>query len=192
MDFTSFEKEELMLKGFHFIAIILLSLLISCSSVSVVTDYDHAEDFSTYKTFRMYEGKTIPGDELAKDPLVKKRFEDAVKEELIKKGFTYKESGDVDFMVVIHAGVKEKVRVTNWGRYGWYDPWWGPYGGRVDVSQYEEGTLVIDIVTVSQKELAWRGMGTSVIGSNKYGGDEEGLKNIREIVSKILAGFPPK
>ncbi len=174
------------------LTVVALVFLTSCASVSVVTDYDREEDFGTYKTFKMYSGKPIPGDELSKDPLVKSRFENAIKEELIKKGFVYKDSDNVDFMVVIHAGIKQKMRVTNWGSRGWYDPWWGPYGGRVDVSHYEEGTLIIDIVTVSHKELAWRGMGTGVIGSGKFGGDEASRENIKNIVARILADFPPR
>jgi len=172
--------------------ILIVFFIFSCSSLSVVTDYDRAEDFSTYKTFKMYEGKPVPGDDLSKAPLIKKRFETAIKDELQKKGFTHQESGDVDFMVVVHAGVEEKTQVTNWGSYGWYDPWWGPYGGRVDVNQYEEGTLVIDFVTVSQKELAWRGMGTGVVGDGRFSGDEEGMEKIKNIVAKILNEFPPK
>lgn len=166
--------------------------LLGCASVSVVTDHDPEEDFSKLKTFKIYDGAPLPGDMLAKNPLVKKRFEEAIKEELVHKGFTYQESGEVDFMVVAHADVKEKVQVTNWGRYHWYDPWWGPYGGHVDVSHYEEGTLVFDIVDMAKKELVWRGMGTRVLGSRDFSNDEKGMKNIREIVARILGDFPPK
>lgn len=92
-------------------------------------------------------------------------------------------------MVVAHAGVKEKTQVTDWGSYGWYNPWWGPYGGRVDVSQYQEGTLVIDIVDFQDKEMVWRGLGTAVLEGNSN--PEKIQAKVDQYVSQILAKFPP-
>ncbi len=90
-------------------------------------------------------------------------------------------------MVVIHGGVEERARVNRWGDYRWYDPWWGPYGGTIEVSYYEQGTLVIDIVDPVDKELAWRGIATGIV---REGGRSQ--KELDEIVSKVLRTFPPK
>lgn len=160
-----------------------------CSSVTVKSDYDPEFDFASYKTFAIWNGQ-IPNDELAQHPLVQKRIKATIARVLQEKGYKLVDSvDDADFGVVTHAGSKEKIQVTDWGRTGWYDPWWGPYGGRVDVSQYNEGTLVIDLVDVGTKTLAWRGMGTKVL-DNSTG--EKQQRNIDEIVAKILAQFPPK
>lgn len=167
----------------------LVLMLIGCSSVTVNTDYDPSVDFGKYKTFKMYEGKTVPGDALARNPLVKKRVELSIAKELEAKGFTKVEAGDPDFMVVAHGGVKEKTQVTDWGGYGWYNPWWGPYGGRVDVSRYEEGTLVIDIVDFKDKEMVWRGLGTAVLEGQSN--PEKVQKKVDQYVTQILAKFPP-
>ena len=92
------------------------------------------------------------------------------------------------FVVVTHAGVREKMQVTNWGSYGWYDPWWGPYGGGgVDVSQYDEATLVIDMVDSRDKKLAWRGKATKVV----TGSAAQDPVELRKIVAQILRDFPP-
>ncbi|HGY54602.1 MAG TPA: DUF4136 domain-containing protein [Caldithrix abyssi] len=169
--------------------LVLVALFVfGCSSVTVVTDYDHGKDFTTFKTFAIYKGKTIPGDELAKHPLIKKRIADAVKAELENKGFKYVDDESASFVVVLHAGVREKTQITNWGSYGWYDPWWGPYGGgRIDVSQYDEATLVIDLVDAKDKELAWRGKVTKVIGSSTGQDPAE----LRHLVAEALKDFPP-
>ena len=84
---------------------------------------------------------------------------------MAKKGLKLVESGDFDFVVLAHAGIKERTQIHETGGHygGWYDPYWGPYGGTTTVSNYEEGTLVIDIVHWEKKELAWRGMGTSIL-----------------------------
>ena len=95
-----------------------LLTMFSCSpSVTVKSDYDHDIDFSKFKTFKIYDGKRIPDSVLENSPLIKKRVENAAVEALKAKGFTEDNSDNADFIVVIHAGVKEKVQVTNWGSY---------------------------------------------------------------------------
>lgn len=167
---------------------ILLLFLPSCSPLSVKHDYDVEFDFRGYKTYAWSEAD-MPDDELARNPLVKRRVREAVDETLGSKGYSLTDREEADFLVVTHAGIKERMRVQDYGRYGWYDPWWGPYGGRIEVSYYEEGTLVIDIVDAKDKKLVWRGMGTGIV--NKHAKPEKMQEEINEDVKKILAPFPP-
>ena len=171
-----------------FVFIILTAFLLSCSSVTVVTDYNHDVDFSNFKTFSIYKGKTIPGDELAQHPLIKDRILKALKIELENKGFKYVKNDSASFVVVAHGGTRERIQVTNWGSYGWYDPWWGPYGGGgVDVSQYDEATLIIDIVDAKSKKLVWRGKATKVAD----GSTAQDPAELQKIISQVLKDFPP-
>ncbi len=171
---------------------ILGLILLSCSSLNVISDWDRATDFSKFKTFSFYEGPPIPGDELAKHPLIKKRVEQTVARIMEGKGLTRTEPEKADLLIFVHAGIKEKINVTDWGGYGWYDPWWGRrgYGGRVDVHQYEEGTLIIDFADVSKKDVVWRGMATDVVKG--YSDPQKIQKNLDAIVEKVLAEFPPQ
>ena len=173
-----------------FILPALALFLFSCSSaITVKTDFDRGVDFSKLKTYRWHDGKANPGDKLANNPLVKNRIVNSANKILTKKGFSESKATEVDFVIVIHAGAKEKMQVTNWGGSGWYDPWWGPYGGRVDVSSYEEGTLVVDIVHRDNKELMWRGLGSGVV--REYSDPEDAQAFIDDVVNRILADFPP-
>jgi hypothetical protein len=173
-----------------FLTVLMIVFVSGCSSVTVKTDYDRTVDFSKFKTYRWASGKQInPDDELEKRPLVEKRIKRAVDQVLKEKGYVKADSGSADFTVLVHAGVKEKMQVTDWGYHGWYDPWWGPYGGRVDVSTYEEGTLVIDIVDMSTKELAWRGMATGIV--HDYDSQEDMEAAALVVSQKILKDFPP-
>jgi hypothetical protein len=171
-----------------FSTLAILILIFSCSSVSVKYDYDSAIDFKKFTTFGWKEIE-IPNDALAKNPLLGKRVKAAVVIELEAKGYAYSESENVDFAVVAHAGTKDRMQITDWGSYGWYSPWWGPYGGRVDVSQYTEGTLVIDIVDMQEKEMAWRGLATGTVDESSN--PERSQARIANTISKILANFPP-
>jgi hypothetical protein len=180
------------------IFMLLILLFIGCSSLKVATDFDPSQDFSKYKTYRWATTKEVnPNDALAKAPLIKKRVITGIDLALQEKGFVLaNEDQEPDFVVMTHAGTKEKMQVYNtggygYGRYGgWYDPWWGPYGGSTQVSYYEEGSLVIDIVDWTEKELSWRGIGTGIIKEGPSD-KEEAQEEINIIVSKILADFPP-
>jgi hypothetical protein len=171
-----------------FTLLILLLAFSACSSVSYKSDYDRSVDFSTYKTYKWYEGKQ-PDDDLSRNPLVKKRIRVSVDKALQDKGFVLAEGDQADFVVVIHAGVEERMQVYNTGSYGWYDPWWGPYGGRTDVSYYEEGTLVVDIVGAEKKELAWRGMATATI--REHTDSDEMQAYFDQVVKNLVKDFPP-
>lgn len=174
----------------YFLVFTLSLFIVSCSSVTVQSDFDPEVDFSTFKTFRWYEGQPVPDDELVMYPLVKNRFIESITEGLTSKGLELIEGTDADLVVVIHAGMKERMQVTNYGGYGWYDPWWGPYGGYTNVSYYEQGTVVIDLVDAEKKELVWRGMGTKAV--QRYDSPAEAREAVDLIVGKILNRYPPR
>lgn len=174
----------------YFLVFTLSLFIVSCSSVTVQSDFDPEVDFSTFKTFRWYEGQPVPGDELVMYPLVKNRFIESITEGLTSKGLELIEGTDADLVVVIHAGMKERMQITNWGSYGWYDPWWGPYGGYTNVSYYEQGTVVIDLVDAEKKELVWRGMGTKAV--QRYDSPAEAREAVDLIVGEILNRYPPR
>jgi hypothetical protein len=159
-----------------FIFFVLAFLILSCSSVTVKTDYDREYDFSEFKTYRWAQ-EINPDDELARNPLVQKRVMEAVDRTLAAKGMQKVESEDVDVVVLAHAGSKEKMQVTQTG------------GGYYRVSYYEEATLVVDIVSWESKELAWRGMATGTVKEHK---DAESMqKRIDSVVERIFASYPP-
>jgi len=177
------------------ISTILIFVMVGCSSLKVATDFDPTQDFSSYKTYRWATTKEVnPNDALAQNPLIKKRIVAGIDAALGQKGFVLAgDDAEPDFVVMTHAGLKEKMNVTQTGGYrgyGWYDPWWGPYGGHTNVSYYEEGSLVIDIVDWKEKELSWRGVGTGIVGEGPSD-KEEAQEEINLIVAKILADFPP-
>lgn len=166
-------------------------VLMNCSSTSYKSDYDPSKDFSKYKTYAWFT-ENIEGDALAADPLTKKRIMGAVDKVIQARGGQLVES-DPDVMVVVHAGVKERMNVTQTGGGyygGWYGPGWGGYGGTTHVSYYDEGTLVIDFVDYAEKELVWRGMATGTIDENPN--MEKQQAKIDQVVEKILAQYPPK
>jgi len=166
-----------------FITLVTAILLVRCSTISVMQDYDPEYDFSKLKTFGFLP---IPED-AGIDQINANRFGDAIKKEMTAKGYTVSENAD--FGVAILFGKQTKTNITSYG-YG-YGPYWGRYGGasNIDVSQYDEGTLVIDVIDMNKKELVWRGTGTGALTPNAT--VEERTANINNAVAQILAQFPP-
>jgi Domain of unknown function (DUF4136) len=170
--------------------------LISCSSVNYSTDFDPTQDFSKYKTYRFTNStEADPNDYLTQHPLIKKRVIEAITKSLDAKGFQLITEGDPDFVVNTLAGTQEKMQVTNTGGYGyggWYGgyPGYGGYGGSTYVSYYQEGTLVIDIIDWKEKELSFRGTASGTLSKTEKS-PEESQADINEVVTNILAKFPP-
>jgi len=166
-----------------FITLIAAILLAGCSTISVTQDYDPVYDFSKLKTFGFLP---IP-KEAGIDQLNANRFGDAIRNELTAKGFTTSEKAD--FSLALLFGKQTKTNISTYG-YG-YGPYWGRYGGtgNIDVSQYDEGTLIIDVIDMNKKELVWRGTGKGVTDPNAT--VEERTANINNAVAQILAQFPP-
>ncbi len=169
----------------------LIFILMGCSSVTVKHDYDPSVDFSKYKTYK-WGIANDPNDALLKNQLILDRVYYAIYLSLEKKGFKKIES-DPDFIVYPHGTTKEKTDIQNWG-YG-YGGWWGagPYGawggGNIDVTQYTEGTLIIDIVDIKKNQLIWRGVGKGIVGDPST--PEKSTENINKVVKQILEDFPP-
>ncbi|UOK41509.1 MULTISPECIES: DUF4136 domain-containing protein [Flavobacterium] len=179
----------------HFLLLFLAisALLISCNSVTVQTDYDKSVDFSKYKTFSFYELADKSG---SISQLNKNRIINAVQAEMIKKGLTVS-ADNPDVLVNITTILTDKKSVTantdyyNYG--GYYRPyhWGGGYVGSTttyNVYEYKEGSLIIDVVDASNKQLIWQGIGNKEIDSPSKNPD----KNITEAVAKILENYPPK
>lgn len=164
-----------------FLPIIAL-IISSCSSVKVTTDYDTKADFNKYKTFAFYK-KGI--DKAPISDLDKKRIMRAVETELLAKGMT--KSSSPDLLVSLFTKSRERINVNDNLYGGFYYPWY--YGAnRIRVSQYTEGTLFIDLLDATKKELVWQGVGT---GALKMSSVERKEARIKEFVGEIMAKYPP-
>ncbi len=180
------------MKFFSLLSLILIITFTSCTTVRVASDYDKQANFDTYKSFAFYK----PGIDKAEiNDLDKKRILRAIEADMTSKGFIKSENPDM--LVSIFTKTQENVNVYqnnwNWGwgwgyGYGWgWNPWfWG--GNYNSVSRVTEGTLYIDFIDASKKELVWQGMGTSALTKDVNKKQEK----MNEIVTAILEKYPPQ
>ncbi|MFT6749659.1 MAG: hypothetical protein ACI9XR_001978 [Flavobacterium sp.] len=176
------------MKTIKLLPLFLLFVFASCSSVRVYSDYDKTANFSQYKTYA-YQKNGIDKAEIS--DLDKKRILKAIDQQMALKGFT--KSDTPDLLVNIFTKEREQVDVNQfsagWG-YGWGFGWnpffWG--GNNTTVNRYTEGTLFIDLIDASKKELIWQGEGQGTLTKNP----EKKDAMINEFVAEILQQYPPK
>ena len=174
------------------VALALATLTTGCSSIRLNHDWDRDAPFSSYQTFAWIEQRPAAADGNARTALVQndllhKRIQSAVTEELEAHGLR-PDPDNPDLRVVYHTGIEDKINVTDWGYSYSYD-YWG-YGGRdIDVYQYEEGTLVVDLIDSETTELVWRGWATGTV--DRSASPEKRDYRIAEAVHKIMSRYPP-
>lgn len=167
-------------------------MAVGCSSLSLQYDYDQYADFSSYRTFAWTKApvKATADANTPKEvnTLLDQRIRRAVNVNLMEKGMQLN-TDNPDMLIAYHTGVQDKVDVTDWGySYPAYGPGW--YGGRdVSVYNYEEGTLIIDLIDAKTHQLVWRGTATDVLEENPS--PERIEKKINSVVEQMLAKYPP-
>lgn len=138
-------------------------------------DFDKAFDFSTVKTYAWEKGTP------ARNPLMDERIKKAIDSQLTMKGFQ-KVDSDPDLYVVYHAATKEKIEITDWG---YPRPRWGTRD--IDINTVLVGTLVLDMLTGTEKKLIWRAVGSDTVSDDP----EKNEKKINKGAEKIFKDFPP-
>jgi Domain of unknown function (DUF4136) len=175
-------------------------LAIACAGIRVRTDYDPAIDFAPLQTFRWIdpplreEARTEPGaDPFTHNTLIDKRVREDVEAWLTSHGYRAASASDEpDFLVRYEVVAQEVTRdspvfITGGvGRYG-YDGYAGSGVGYAHSTTYQEGTLILDVIDPSTRQITWRGWGTSP-GRDAHMEPDR----LRETVAAILGRFPPK
>ena len=158
-----------------------------CTGPKVRTDFDPAADFTTFRTYAFAGMTDLNQGGALNNSLVRKRLEQMVGQQLSSKGLRQVGLAEhPDLLVHYWVTIKEKQRVESTG------PMVGPYGrrgyGGVTTYDYEEGRLIVDLVTPSKNELVWRGSIVSILADSR----EENLYMVNEAIAKAFEDYPPK
>jgi hypothetical protein len=162
-------------------------------------DFDPAADFSKYKTYALAGGEDLGKTGLLNNSLVRQRIETLVGRQLQNRGLREVSlDQNPDLAVRYWVGVEQKQEVTRvpspyyaYGspsRYGHY--WSGPWESMYDdvvVTNYREGTLIVDLIDARTKNLVWRTYLVRALSDDP----EKNLKGADKDLTKAFAGFPP-
>ncbi|MBK0404326.1 DUF4136 domain-containing protein [Adhaeribacter sp. BT258] len=186
----------------YLLTLVLGLFLSGCASVpvDVSTDYDRAANFNQFTTFRWFQENPSARRDSTRsyNTFLDKRIRAAVEANLARKGFRMT-TANPDVLVAYDVKVvtKQEVRPDYSYPPGWYGGygWW--YGYRYNygysrfaqpmyIDQYQDGTIIIDLIDAKDNELVWRGWGQMEVGSTNVSEAE-----VNKIVTKILEKYPP-
>lgn len=188
-------------------AFMLLFLLAGCSSsrgIETAFDYNPEADFSPYQTFSWISDKAyIQGDTLIATSS-ENYIQAIIRQTLEEKGFAFIEDrAGADFLVSYSVGSRSDLNFTTvpsyfqvnttWARQYWRYPRNVSYnvntGSGVQVKEYVEGQLAIDVFDRQLKQPVWHGTATKQI---KLKHRKDPKPALEAAVSGILGDFPPE
>ncbi len=180
-----------------FLVIVLLASS-GCTGPTVRTDFDSSAEFTKFKTYAFGGLTDVNQGGVLDNSLMRKRLEQMVDQQLTAKGLQQLSLDQhPDLLVHYWIGVKEKQRVESTGpavgaygvrgARGGYG-WGAGYGGGVTTYEYKEGTLVIDLVESTKKDLVWRGTIVATLEDTT----DENLELANKGIAKAFQDYPPE
>jgi hypothetical protein len=167
---------------------LFLFWLLLCSSLrvfaaNIATDYDHAANFSQYKTYSWLKVQ-------AADSLWADRIQQDVDKQLAAKGWTKVESNGNATVTAFQCTHDQQTLQTFYDGFGGGWRWRGGGGmgmatTTTDVTKV--GTLVVDIFESPTKQLLWRGNASD----NLTGNPEKNSAKLSKDVATMFKHFPP-
>ena len=146
-----------------------------------------------FHSFRMLagparrDGRPATGSD---DPMISNSIANRViRERIVRsfqdRGYTLDER-NADFGVAFYASTREKLDVDTWDygypvRLGW------PINPAVQgVSQYTEGSVVVDVVRLGSRQLLWRGEGRAALSDDP----SDNVTQLAKAAAAIIDKFP--
>lgn len=140
------------------VAMILCACVVAgCAPMRVSSHVDRERDFTRYRTFDWGPADALPAGDprLERDAFFQDHIQGAIERGMAAKGFERASATDVpDVRVHFHAVIDRRIDVN---LLDYQSGYCSRNDCQADVSEYEEGTLVIDIIDVSTNRLVWRG-----------------------------------
>jgi len=191
----------LMNKKGYLVALFSLALT-ACSTVKVSTDYDQDANFSALKSFNWLPESAKVEKESAylNNRIMDVRITKAIDKQLVAQDFKF--ATTADFYVNYNITSEKKTDIRSYDNYSGYGPSWGwgvGYGHRgmslsahteTRVDEYQQGSLIIDVIDPTSLELIWRGIGSKRLPESTDAAEMDKL--VADVVKSILSKFPPK
>ena len=195
------KARQLFNKKGYLVALFSLALT-ACSTVKVSTDYDQSADFTALKGFNwLPESATVEKENAyLNNRIMDVRITKAIDNQLVAQGFSF--STAPDFYVNYSITSEKKTNIRTYDNYSGYGPSWGwgvGYGHRgmslsahteTRIDEYQQGSLVVDVIDPTSLELIWRGIGSKRLPESTDAAEMDKL--VADVVSSILSKFPPK
>jgi uncharacterized protein DUF4136 len=173
----------------HALAGVVLASVAACASVpSVRAEYDRQVDFSRYRTFGFFD--VVGTDRAGYETLVTQTLKAATRKEMEARGYVYAEDNP-ELKINFNANLTDRIHVSRTplppSEYYGYRSYatWRAYD--VEVDQFKEGTLNIDVVDAARAQLVWEGIATGPVTTRVYRNREAAIE---QAVQQIFREYP--
>ena len=140
-----------------FVFILAAAFAAGCATLTVSSHIERTANFADYVTYDWGPPDNLPvGDpRLDNNPFFADYLQGTVEKQLYAKGYERAVTGQPDLLVHYHASVNQKVEVHDVdSHYGYTYP---THYGQSEITEFEQGTLVVDLVDAKTSRLVWRG-----------------------------------
>ncbi|MBC6982651.1 DUF4136 domain-containing protein [Caulobacter sp. 17J80-11] len=151
-------------------ALLALALGACASTPQVSSDVAPGVNFSQYSTYQ-WAASTMPA---GVDPVLGQRVKDAIDGQMAAKGYTKATPGSL--IVMFNMGAHQETDIQSYGAWGL----------GLDVEQYTEGVLNIDVFDARTKQAIWHGSAKQILGNNPD------PSKITGVVVQTMASLPPR
>ena len=152
-----------------FTALMLSATLAGCATMTVSSHIERDVDFSEYVTFDWGGTDALPAGDprLDNNPFFRDYVQGAIEKRMAAKGYELAMTGAPDLLVHYHASVSQESRLV----------------------EFEQGTLVIDVVDARTSKVIWRGWSQDVMTG--VIDDQRRLEHqVEEGVTKMMLQLP--
>jgi Domain of unknown function (DUF4136) len=158
-------------------------MLAACATqADISSDYDRSADFAAFHTFTLSQ-REHPG---ISNPLLAVRVEQDITAALQRSGYRLAaDPASADFLVDFTIGAQDRMDVQSYPAAFPGGPLWG---SSIDVRQYREGTLTIDIFDQRTHRPVWHASAQKELTRKDL---QQPAEPVSEAVSSVLAKFPP-
>jgi hypothetical protein len=149
------------------LALALLGLLLTAGCASGPTvrhNVDAQADFSRFQTFAFVD--PLSTDRAGYQSFISRQLVTSTERELVARGLRRTDAAP-DLLVNFNVQLDQRLRVTqgpptfhnrhfNSHRRGFYSTW--PMYQQTEIRQYTKGTVGVDVVDASRRQLVWEGL----------------------------------
>lgn len=171
------------------VAISVLALGACATTMTVSSHVASDLEFSQYHTWNWGPADTLPtGDpRLDANPFFKDHLAGAVEKGLAARGLGPPTADNPDLLIHYHASINTRIDVNGADTTNGYCD--GGGCGEA-VSEYEAGTLVLDIVDARSMRVIWRGWAQDRV-HGILDSEDQMAKKIDEAARRMLERLPP-
>lgn len=161
----------------------------ACAPVRVSSHVDTRTDFSRFKTFDWGPADALPAGDARLDAngFFKDHMLGAVERQMVLKGYEHAgESTMPDVRIHFHAVIRVRMNV---GALDVRRGFCSGAGCGAGVNEFEEGTLIVDVIDARTNQLVWRGWAQDSVGNTLENHDKL-AKRIDQSVKGLMAALP--